>query len=603
MTRLRPAFTWAAFAVCLGAVGAALVWVSRTTLRLEEAEFRNNEGARQAENERLALWRMESALVPLVAQESSRPYYMYRPFYSPEQCFSKWFQRVEKGEIKFPSDLLTVESPHVLIHFAVGPDGRLTSPQVPLSNERDVAEESYTTHEKIVAAEKLLKSLAPVLTRERLLRALSLQDVSPSAPIPVSNAAAPPGEPPPGLDSGAQQAQSPAPQQVAARNFAEFQKRQQASNQSINDYRRKGQEQRSDEKPMRAFWLDGRLVLARESRAEGRPVVQGCVLNWTGIRAWLTGEVNDLLPNCRLVPAVPAAETVPEYRLASLPIRMEPGDVVVAAMPVWTTTRLALALSWLCFLLAAGAVGFLLFGAMRLSERRGAFVSAVTHELRTPLTTFRMYTEMLNREMVTDESRRDYLETLHREADRLGHLVENVLSYARLENARKHPAREEFELDAVLEHMQQGLTRRAGEVEMTLVCETESETPVCVTADAAAVERIVFNLVDNACKYSRDAGDKRVHIACRANGTHAEVRIRDHGPGISPDVEKRLFRPFSKSDCEAANSAPGVGLGLSLSRRLARSMGGDLTLDRKTAEGACFVLSLPLARSTSGIGE
>ena len=78
-----------------------------------------------------------------------------------------------------------------------------------------------------------------------------------------------------------------------------------------------------------------------------------------------------------------------------------------------------------------------------LSERRGAFVSAVTHELRTPLTTFRMYAEMLAEGMVpSPEARQKYLETLRREADRLAHLVENVLQYARLERGRPGGRRE-----------------------------------------------------------------------------------------------------------------------------------------------------------------
>ena len=83
------------------------------------------------------------------------------------------------------------------------------------------------------------------------------------------------------------------------------------------------------------------------------------------------------------------------------------------------------------------AIGLVLGGALSLSERRGTFVSAVTHELRTPLTTFRLYTEMLDEGMVASgESQRNYMKTLRSEADRLGHLVENVLSFARLERGR-----------------------------------------------------------------------------------------------------------------------------------------------------------------------
>jgi len=107
------------------------------------------------------------------------------------------------------------------------------------------------------------------------------------------------------------------------------------------------------------------------------------------------------------------------------------------------------------------------------------------------------------------------------------------------------------------------------------------------------VESILFNLVDNAAKYASRAADRRIHLEARAAAGRLEIRVRDHGPGIAEP--ERLFRPFSRSAREAAGSSPGVGLGLALSRRLARAMGGDLRLDRTVADGACFDLRLPLA--------
>ena len=115
-----------------------------------------------------------------------------------------------------------------------------------------------------------------------------------------------------------------------------------------------------------------------------------------------------------------------------------------------------------------------------------------------------------------------------------------------------------------------------------------------VKADASAVEQILFNLVDNAGKYASSAKDKRIHLTAQTNESAATIRVADHGPGISRQESRKLFRPFSKSAREAANSAPGVGLGLSLSRRLARQMKGDLKLE-ETNGGASFVLTLPLA--------
>jgi K+-sensing histidine kinase KdpD len=116
--------------------------------------------------------------------------------------------------------------------------------------------------------------------------------------------------------------------------------------------------------------------------------------------------------------------------------------------------------------------------------------------------------------------------------------------------------------------------------------------------DVAAIEQILFNLVDNACKYGATASSERIlHLEALPDDKFAVLRIRDHGEGISAQGAKRLFKPFSKSAHEAAHSAPGVGLGLALCRRLSRSMGGDLRLDQSIRTGACFVLQLPISHA------
>jgi C4-dicarboxylate-specific signal transduction histidine kinase len=123
--------------------------------------------------------------------------------------------------------------------------------------------------------------------------------------------------------------------------------------------------------------------------------------------------------------------------------------------------------------------------------------------------------------------------------------------------------------------------------------QTEAATDAVVKANPSAVEQILFNLVDNACKYAAASSDKRIHLDAALGNGDVELSIRDHGPGLSQDASRKLFRPFSKSAREAAHSAPGVGLGLALSRRLARDMGGRLEADRAPAGGACFRLRLP----------
>jgi len=269
--------------------------------------------------------------------------------------------------------------------------------------------------------------------------------------------------------------------------------------------------------------------------------------------------------------------------------------------PGWSPVRVTLGLAWVAVICAALAVGLLLNGAVTLSERRAAFVSAVTHELRTPLTTFKMYSEMLAAGMVSDEEqRRRYLETLCAEANRLGHLVENVLAYARIERGSARSRVEPISVGALLERIVPRLQQRAEQAGTRILTTIGDGTLDAVAfVDASAVEQILFNLVDNACKYGTGArvGAAPIELEGRISGARTVcLRVRDHGPGVSSEVASKLFQPFCKSADEAARSAPGVGLGLALSRRLIRSMGGELEWNSEVREGACFDLTLPRVR-------
>jgi signal transduction histidine kinase len=260
----------------------------------------------------------------------------------------------------------------------------------------------------------------------------------------------------------------------------------------------------------------------------------------------------------------------------------------------------ALGVAWICVLASVLSAGLLLGGSLRLSDRRAAFVSAVTHELRTPLTTFRMYTEMLDEGMVPGESdRSEYLGVLRREAERLSHLVENVLAFARLERGRALARTEVVSLGELVDRLSCSLSRQAERCGAVLAVEHPGTAAgITVSADPSAVEQVMSNLVDNACKYGCGE-DRRVHLQASCDGRAVLLTVRDHGPGIARAETRRIFRPFRKSAREAAHSAPGVGLGLALSRELARAMGGDLRLANPGAPGALFVLSLPRAASPS----
>ncbi len=406
------------------------------------------------------------------------------------------------------------------------------------------------------------------------------------------------------LPQAAQEPNQPPDAQRQQRDSKDFQRRSQyiaqlnapAQNELLNSYDAAPDERTAMMTPL---WIGDQLILARRVQTGGKELIQGCLLDWPAIQQQALAAISDLLPDAKLAPApatAPAADDA-SSRSAVLPVRLDLGALPEVVAATLTPVRMSLVVAWSSLLLGAAAVALLLKGVMALSERRAAFVSAVTHELRTPLTTFRMYAEMLSEGMVPDEaSRHRYLDTLRVEADRLTHLVENVLAYSRLERSKPSRRVGPLSADELLRAGAGRLTDRAAQLGFELSIEASDDVRrSMVLADPAAVEQILFNLVDNACKYAASATERTLHLAADTRDSRFLLSVRDHGPGVEPARRRMLFQAFHKSAEDAAVSAPGVGLGLALCRRLAREMGGDLRYEPQSRGGAGFVLSLKAA--------
>ncbi|MEM9461898.1 MAG: HAMP domain-containing sensor histidine kinase [Myxococcota bacterium] len=351
--------------------------------------------------------------------------------------------------------------------------------------------------------------------------------------------------------------------------------------------------------PARPTWVEGELVVVRQVELDGLTALHGSWLDWPRLRDRLRVEIGDLLPDARLVPTKADTDDDVHHLLATLPVRLEPGSPPAVTTKAWIALAPSLLLGWLGTLAAALAVFAVLRWSLALSERRAAFVSAVTHELRTPLTTFRMYAEMLGEGMVAPAKRDHYVATLRREADRLGELVENVLAYSRIESERAPLAGQVLGISELLASVTGRLQERCDAAQLELRVQVPPEvSEVPVRVDPAAVEQILFNLVDNAAKYapSRQAPHVELGGALAPRGRIA-LWVRDHGPGIDPAEHKSIFEPFAKARAHASGTKPGVGLGLALCRRLARQLGGDLRVEAANP-GARFVLTMPRAPSS-----
>lgn len=331
------------------------------------------------------------------------------------------------------------------------------------------------------------------------------------------------------------------------------------------------------------------LVALRHVETPDGTLAQGFVVDRTELAQWLLGRATDLVASLRPGDEAGATAIAPGWHL-----EVAPAPAVMA-----TATRAASALrrdfTWrfagltALAMLAASFVVWLVARAEQLARERSSFAAAAAHELRTPLAGLQLYGDMLADDLGDPTKLRDYARRMSEEAARLGRVVSNVLGFSQLERGNLAIDVREASLGEAL----QELAARAEPALDRAGAMLALEIPPNVTArfDRDALARIVGNLVDNAEKYSRGAEDRTIELAVReADNGAAEISVSDHGPGITAAARTRLFRPFSRG--VTADGPAGLGLGLALSRSLARAMGGELE-HRPTASGTTFVLRLP----------
>ena len=236
--------------------------------------------------------------------------------------------------------------------------------------------------------------------------------------------------------------------------------------------------------------------------------------------------------------------------------------------------------------------------AEHANSAKTLFLRAMSHELRTPLNAISGYTEILEmgiRGSVSPEQTKD-LGRIKRAAAYLLRLINDVLTIARLEGARPLNLIA-LDVNSVLSEVEGLCVLQAKAKGLTLTV-TPCERDVKVAADAERFQQILINLVINAVKFTPNGGS--VTVSCEGDLTTLRIRVSDTGIGVPATDIDRVFEPFVQIDRHLTkDTQQGVGLGLSISRELARAMHGDLTLESVEGAGSTFTLTLPVASSAS----
>jgi two-component system phosphate regulon sensor histidine kinase PhoR len=226
-----------------------------------------------------------------------------------------------------------------------------------------------------------------------------------------------------------------------------------------------------------------------------------------------------------------------------------------------------------------------------LEAVRKDFVANVSHELRTPLSILTGYLETLLESSPDAATRRRFLAIMHKHAQRLNLLVDDLLELARLESREPHLNWESFQLQSCIEKVlekSEPMIQASGAVVETRMA---PDLPV-IEADQVKIEQAISNLLDNALKYG---GKSEPKVLIEVDFTPVEVvlKVKDNGPGIPLSDQPHIFERFYRVHKDRSRDAGGTGLGLSIVKHTAQAHGGNVELTSSPGQGATFIIRLP----------
>ncbi|CAA9542029.1 MAG: Osmosensitive K+ channel histidine kinase KdpD [uncultured Thermomicrobiales bacterium] len=226
-------------------------------------------------------------------------------------------------------------------------------------------------------------------------------------------------------------------------------------------------------------------------------------------------------------------------------------------------------------------------------ELKSALLSAVSHDLRTPLSAIKASATSLLDDQVQwrDEDRREFLLAIDEETDRLTLMVGNLLDLSRIEGGALRPDREWYDIDELVRDVATRLRHRAGSSADRIALDIEPDLPV-VWFDYVEIAQVLMNLGENAIKYTPPGSP--IEIRARRRGDDIELAVADHGAGIAPAIQRRLFDRFYRGSAEGTIIS-GSGIGLTICKGLVEAHGGRIWVESAPGHGSTFRFTLPIA--------
>lgn len=228
----------------------------------------------------------------------------------------------------------------------------------------------------------------------------------------------------------------------------------------------------------------------------------------------------------------------------------------------------------------------------RLEKVRQEFLSNVSHELRTPLTSILAFVETLEDGGLYDrENNQRFLEVIRRNAERMHHLIDDILELSAIEAGKIEILARDFPLSPLVDEVWSSMSRKAEKKNITFSNEVARD--VTIFADSRRVEQILTNLFSNAVKFTRDGG--RIAVAYDKSNSFHRICVIDNGEGIAAEQLPRIFERFYRTDTARSRELGGTGLGLAIVKHLSLLHGGEASVESTPGKGSTFIIELPSA--------